>query len=82
MFASMETTTAAVSREVRALMARQGINQQDLAERLKWTRGYLARRLNGGVPWDLDDLDELATALDITLLQLLWPRMGALAVSA
>ena len=55
-------------------MARQRLNQLQLAARLKWTPGYLQRRLSGAVPWSTDDLDEAASALEVDARQLVTPR--------
>lgn len=54
-------------------MARQGLSQQELARRVVWTPAYLSRRLLGEVSWALDDLEEIASTLEIPVLQLLWP---------
>ncbi len=58
-----------VTEEIRAEMARQRVNQRELAERLGWTQGYLSRRLTGDVPLSLDDADRITWNLGISLLE-------------
>jgi transcriptional regulator with XRE-family HTH domain len=55
-------------------MARQRLTQLQLAARLRWTPGYLQRRITGAVPWSTDDLDEMAAALDVQARHLVTPR--------
>jgi hypothetical protein len=70
----MDSLTQSVTREIRAEMARQDLNQQKLARLLVWTPAYLSRRLLLEVAWSLDDLEEVSNALNVSVVQLLWPR--------
>ena len=69
----MMQLTQRVTEEVRAEMARRRLTQQDLADALRWTPGYLSRRLTGEVAWSLDDIEEVAAALQVPPLALLAP---------
>jgi len=62
---SLDDLTSHVRGEVRAAMARRGISQQALADATGFTQSYLARRLVGRVPFDVADLDRLASALGV-----------------
>lgn len=68
---SPDDLTMRVAAEVRAVMARQMINQQTLADRVGVTQSYLARRLVGRVPFDISDLERVAAALGVTVLSLI-----------
>ena len=70
----MMSLTQHVTQEIRAEMARQRLTQQQLAARMRWTPGYLHRRLAASVPWSTDDLDEVASALGLDARQLVTPR--------
>lgn len=65
------TATAAASAEVRAEMGRQGLSVSGLAQAGGFSTVQLSRRLNGRVAWTVDDLSEIADALDVPLSQLL-----------
>lgn len=54
-----------IAREVRAEMARQGISQEALAERLGdgWYQRRVSRRLTGEVAINLDELEQISSAL-------------------
>jgi hypothetical protein len=58
-------------------MARQRLNQAQLSALVRWTPGYLQRRITGAVPWSTDDLDEVASALGVDARQLVAPRVLA-----
>jgi transcriptional regulator with XRE-family HTH domain len=61
----------AVADELRGLIAKRRISGVRLAQMAEMSQPYLSRRLNGAVPFDLDDLDRIAHALDIDVLKLL-----------
>lgn len=52
-----------VSEEIRVEMARQRINQVELAARLHVAQPWVSRRLSGKTPITVDDLDRFAAAL-------------------
>jgi transcriptional regulator with XRE-family HTH domain len=43
----------------------KGYSQEQLAKKLKWTRSVYTKRENGSVPLGVDELAEIATALQI-----------------
>jgi len=74
----METTNRESLREetageLRALLARRRVSASELARRLDWKQSYMARRIDGRVALDLDDLQAIARAMEISVLELL-PR--------
>jgi transcriptional regulator with XRE-family HTH domain len=57
-------------------MARQGLSQQALADKLGWLQSRLSRRIADGskhtpVPFDVAELNEVASALGVPLARLL-----------
>lgn len=62
-----------VAEEVRALLARKRMTGDKLAAAIDRSPMYVSRRLRGEVPFDLDDLERIAAALDVIVLRLL-PR--------
>lgn len=60
-----------IAREVSAEMARQGITQTALAEQLGWHQRSVSRRLTGDLPFDVADLEAIATALRVPVTQFL-----------
>lgn len=55
-------------------MARQGISQQALADRLGWLQNRLSRRITDGktaVPFTVPELAEVASALGVPVTRLL-----------
>ena len=65
--------TLRVSGEVRAWMARRGVRQQDLAERLGITQPSLSSRLRGRTRWTINDLVVVAETLNVPVSVLLTP---------
>ena len=72
------TPTAQTGRNVRAEMARAGVSQIDLAERVGLSQSGLSKRLRGVVPFDVNELDSIATALGVPVVSLL-PQSEAVA---
>jgi transcriptional regulator with XRE-family HTH domain len=68
---SSSGTRVKVAAEVRAEMARQRLSQVELAKRLGKGQPWVSRRVNAEVAFDLDDLDLVAAALDVSLARLL-----------
>lgn len=60
-----------VASEVRAEMARQQVSQQALADKLGWTQPKVSRRISGAVPFDVAELNAIATALGVPVVQFL-----------
>ncbi len=66
-----KTAAQRVAQEVRANMARRGRTQSDIATALGISQTAISRRLSGFVPWDVNELELVATALDVPLADLL-----------
>jgi transcriptional regulator with XRE-family HTH domain len=62
-----------VAEEIRAMMARRRISGRELARKLGVSQSWVSYRLTGIQPIDLNDLQRIAEALDVTVLDLL-PR--------
>lgn len=62
---------ASVAANVRAEMARQQCTQIRLAEKLSKTQAYVSRRLTGQVPFTVDEIYEIAEALNVPMRDLL-----------
>lgn len=46
-------------------MARSGCSQSTLARKMQRTQQYVSRRVTGHVPFNVDELDEIAQILDV-----------------
>lgn len=57
---SMSNARRATSAEVRAALARAGLNVADLARATGTSHGYWSKRLNGAIALDVDDLATVA----------------------
>jgi len=66
-----QTPTAAVGANVRAEMARRKVSQQQIAAALNLSQAAISKRLAGVVPWDVNELVTVATALEVPLSTLL-----------
>lgn len=55
----MNTSRAAINREVRRFMRAERLTQTDMAARLNISQAQLSRRLSGIAGWSDDDLDTL-----------------------
>lgn len=64
---------AGVATEIRAMLARRRISAAELARRLGVTQSYVARRMIGVQPIDLDELERIASILGVTVVDLI-PR--------
>ncbi len=69
-----ETATAQAGANVRAEMARRRISQQTLADTIGLSQAGLSKRLNGHVPWDVNELAAAAAALGVHLHALVGDR--------
>lgn len=63
-----------VLEEIRVEMARQRLNQSDLARMLQEGQPWVSRRLSASTPLTLDDLERIAVALRVTADELLRGR--------
>ena len=63
--------TERVAAEIRAELGRQGKTGLQLAESLGVSRSWVSYRLTGQQAIDMDDVEAIATALDVPLAQLL-----------
>lgn len=59
--------------EIRVLLARKRMSAAELARRTGLKQSTLARRMTGEIPFDLDDLEVIAGALEVDVTELL-PR--------
>jgi DNA-binding Xre family transcriptional regulator len=83
----METTNRESLREetageLRALLARRRVSASELSRRLGWKQSYMARRIDGRVALDLDDLQAIAHALEVSVMDLLPSSVNRATVSA
>jgi transcriptional regulator with XRE-family HTH domain len=67
------TLRADVAEEVRALLGRRRMSDIALARKIDRSHTYLYRRLSGETAFDVDDLDRIAEALGVNVVDLL-PR--------
>lgn len=71
-----------LSTEVRVLMTRRNLNQQELADAVGHDTNWLGRRLSGRAKYSIDDLVEICDALDVDLHNLVGNALVALKNSA
>lgn len=64
-------TRNAIADEVRALLGRRRLSASKLAQQLGWTQAYISRRLVGDQAFDTDDLEQIARALEVKMVDLL-----------
>lgn len=68
----MTTSTATrVGANVKAELARRGITQAQLAEQLGISNPSMTGRLQGKIPLDVNELEQIASYLDTTTATLL-----------
>jgi len=69
-----------ISRNVRLLMVRDDLTQQELGEQLGHKQTNVSGRLRGQIPWSIRDLVRLSSVFDVPLEVFLtdpkelWPR--------
>lgn len=66
-----EELSRAVLAEVQRLCQEQGVSGRELSRRTGIPTMTLARKLDGKHPFDLDDLPPIASALQVTIQQLM-----------
>jgi len=59
------------AREIRRHLGGERTSVAALARKLGWTQSYLARRVDGRVAFDLDDLEKVAAEIGIRVMDLL-----------
>jgi transcriptional regulator with XRE-family HTH domain len=57
-----------IAAEVRAQLARRRRSARSVALELGWTQRYMARRVNGEVPFNVEDLAAIAELLDVPVI--------------
>jgi len=65
-----------VATEVRAEMARQRVSQDALAAAIGMSQAAVSRRLSGDIPFDVAELEDVATALRVPISQFLAERVA------
>ena len=65
---SLNVSRESIAAEVRAQLARRRRSARSVALELGWTQPYMSRRVNGTVPFNVDDLAALAELLDVPLI--------------
>lgn len=68
-------TRQEVAAEIRAAMGRKNTTQSALAGEIGMSRAALSERLSGQRAFDTDELDAIATALDVNPLVFLIPSV-------
>lgn len=63
--------------EIRVLLARRRMSAAELARRTGIKQSTMARRMTGETAFDLDDLESIATALEVDVTELLPRAVGA-----
>jgi transcriptional regulator with XRE-family HTH domain len=63
--------TERVAEEIRALMARKRVRQSHLARELGVSEQWISVRMRGVQPIDLNDLDRIARALGVSIIDLI-----------
>ena len=61
------TPTATTGVNVRAEMARRGVTQMTLARKIGLSQAAVSARLKGKTPFDINELVQIAVALDVPL---------------
>jgi len=70
------TRHQAVAAEVRAQLARRRVSGRQAAFALGWKQPYIARRLSGEIPFDVNDLIALADLLRLPVTEFFEIRGG------
>lgn len=76
------TLTSLVAAEIRAWMGRLDVRQSELARRMGENDQWMSMRLKGRTPIDLNELQRIATALGLSVLDLMPPPEVAAAARA
>lgn len=62
---------ARVAAEIVRCLRQQGLTQSDLCASVGWTDAFLSRRIVGRVSFSLDEIETIASALDVPRSQIL-----------
>lgn len=68
-----DSLSVKVAEEIRALLARRRVSGRELARRLDVSPNWVSLRITGAQKIDLDDLERIATALEVGVVDL-FPR--------
>jgi transcriptional regulator with XRE-family HTH domain len=60
-----------IAAEIRAELARQGISQEALAQRIGRDQTWVSRRTTGAIPIDVAELEAIAAVLSVPVHQLI-----------
>lgn len=60
-----------IAEEVRAYMGRRRVSAVQLGRTIGKSQSYMSRRLTGETAFDIDDLEAIARALDVSIPDLL-----------
>lgn len=66
-----------ISKEIRVLLIRRDMTAENLAEKLGWSPSQLSRKLTGQTEFNVGDLDKVARAFKISLIDLLPADAGS-----
>ena len=69
-----QSTSERTAARIRGLLGERRLSGRQLADRMGRPATTLARRLAGAYPWDLDELDAVAAALEVPVADLITPR--------
>ena len=72
----MQTPTAQTGANVRAEIARRGMSQAAVSKAIGISQGQFSKRLRGTIAFDINELDAIATVLDVPMSDLI-PRKAA-----
>lgn len=72
-----ETAAQRIASEIRGLMAKKKLGAIDLANFLKVHRSTANRRINGESDITINELEAIASWLDVPVTQLISPALGA-----
>ena len=70
-----------VAEEVRVMLARRRMSGRELARKLEVSPNWVSLRTSGSQPIDLNDLERIADALEVEIVDLLPPKDGLFASS-
>lgn len=65
------TVRQRVSENIRVLMARRGVKQPQIAEILGISQAAISRRMNGQTTWNVDDLEQIGAAFEVSVAELI-----------
>lgn len=69
--------TQGIAQAVRGEMAKQGLTQEALGARIGWDQRRVSRRLTAEVSFTMAELSDVASALGVSVMQLIPIEVGA-----